>query len=179
MSEFTVMVLRFAFFALLWLFVFLIAGVLRQDLFGPRRRSNRAQRRRGARGRQPAPAPAPAPAPGAAQPLPAPIPAASPPPAPQAPRELYITSGPLTGMVVALRGGPITLGRSGDNTVVLDDDFASSHHARILPSQGQWYVEDLGSTNGTFINQQRLTAAVPLRIGTPVTIGQTTMELRP
>lgn len=159
MSEFTVLVLRLAFFVLLWLFVFLIAGVLRQDLFGPRRSRNRAAKRGG---RSPAAAPGPAPQSAAASP----------------PHSLVITSGAMQGMVIALGTAPITLGRSGDNTVVLEDDFASGHHARFVPSGGRWYVEDLGSTNGTFIGEQRLTSPVPVSPGTAVTVGHTTMELR-
>lgn len=165
MSEFTVLVLRLAFFVLLWLFVFLIAGVLRQDLFGPRRSRNRAAKRGG---RSPAAAPGPAPLSAAA----------SPPPTASPPHSLVITSGAMQGMVIALGTAPITLGRSGDNTVVLEDDFASGHHARFVPSGGHWYVEDLGSTNGTFIGEQRLTSPVPVSPGTAVTVGHTTMELR-
>ncbi|MCT1657122.1 FHA domain-containing protein FhaB/FipA [Brevibacterium luteolum] len=165
MSEFTVLVLRLAFFVLLWLFVFLIAGVLRQDLFGPRRSRNRAAKRGG---RSPAAAPGPAPQSAAA----------SPPPTASPPHSLVITSGAMQGMVIALGTAPITLGRSGDNTVVLEDDFASGHHARFVPSGGRWYVEDLGSTNGTFIGEQRLTSPVPVSPGTAVTVGHTTMELR-
>ncbi|QIN29720.1 FHA domain-containing protein FhaB/FipA [Brevibacterium luteolum] len=165
MSEFTVLVLRLAFFVLLWLFVFLIAGVLRQDLFGPRRSRNRAAKRGG---RSPAAAPGPTPQSAAA----------SPPPTASPPHSLVITSGAMQGMVIALGTAPITLGRSGDNTVVLEDDFASGHHARFVPSGGRWYVEDLGSTNGTFIGEQRLSSPVPVSPGTAVTVGHTTMELR-
>lgn len=168
MSEFTVLVLRLAFFVLLWLFVFLIAGVLRQDLFGPRRSRNRASKRGRRSGPSLAPAPGPAPQPAAA----------SHPPAASPPHSLVITSGAMQGMVIALGTAPITLGRSGDNTVVLEDDFASGHHARFVPSGGRWYVEDLGSTNGTFIGEQRLTSPVPVSPGTAVTVGHTTMELR-
>ncbi|NUL59632.1 FHA domain-containing protein FhaB/FipA [Brevibacterium luteolum] len=168
MSEFTVLVLRLAFFVLLWLFVFLIAGVLRQDLFGPRRSRNRASKRGRRSGPSPAPAPGPAPQPAAA----------SHPPAASPPHSLVITSGAMQGMVIALGTAPITLGRSNDNTVVLDDDFASGHHARFVPSGGRWYVEDLGSTNGTFIGEQRLSSPVPISPGTAVTVGHTTMELR-
>lgn len=168
MSEFTVLVLRLAFFVLLWLFVFLIAGVLHQDLFGPRRSRNSASKRGRRSGSSPAPAPGPAPQPAAA----------SHPPAASPPHSLVITSGAMQGMVIALGTAPITLGRSGDNTVVLEDDFASGHHARFVPSGGRWYVEDLGSTNGTFIGEQRLTNPVPVSPGTAVTVGHTTMELR-
>lgn len=166
MSEFTVLVLRLAFFVLLWLFVFLIAGVLRQDLFGPRRSRNRAAKRGG---RSPAAAPA-----GSASSQPHHPPAA----APQQPHSLVVTSGALQGMVIALGTAPITIGRSGDNTLVLDDDFASGHHARFVPSGGRWYVEDLGSTNGTWLGSAQVSAPTPVPIGTPIRVGQTIIELR-
>ena len=74
----------------------------------------------------------------------------------------------------------ITLGRAASNTVVLDDEFVSSHHARIYkdPASGQWAIEDLGSTNGTIVNQQRLNMPMLLPPRMPVRIGATTFELR-
>ena len=63
---------------------------------------------------------------------------------------------------------------------VLDDEFVSSHHARVYtdPATGQWAIEDLGSTNGTVVNQQRLDAPMILGSRVPVRIGATTFELR-
>ena len=85
----------------------------------------------------------------------------------------------LAGTTVALQGQTITLGRAHDSTIVLDDDYASSRHARIYPDQtGQWTVEDLGSTNGTYLDRQRLTAPTPLQPGMPIRIGRTVIELR-
>ena len=77
-------------------------------------------------------------------------------------------------------GNTITLGRAASNTVVLDDEFVSSHHARVYtdPATGQWAIEDLGSTNGTVVNQQRLDAPMILGSRVPVRIGATTFELR-
>ena len=69
-----------------------------------------------------------------------------------------VSEGSLTGTTVALQGQTITLGRAHDSTIVLDDDYASSRHARIYPDRdGQWIVEDLGSTNGTYLDRTRLT----------------------
>ncbi|GAA3300448.1 hypothetical protein GCM10020295_41240 [Streptomyces cinereospinus] len=69
-----------------------------------------------------------------------------------------VTEGTLTGTTVALQSQTITLGRAHDSTIVLDDDYASSRHARIYPDRdGQWIVEDLGSTNGTYLDRTRLT----------------------
>ena len=77
------------------------------------------------------------------------------------------------------QGQPITLGRAHDSTIVLDDDYASSRHARLYPdASGQWIVEDLGSTNGTFLGQTKLTAPTVAQIGVPIRIGKTVLELR-
>ena len=98
----------------------------------------------------------------------------------QVPTLLVIIDGPLAGSSVPLTGNTITLGRSASNTVVLDDEFVSSHHARVYtdPATGKWAVEDLGSTNGTVVNQQRLNAPMILGTRIPVRIGATTFELR-
>ncbi len=90
-----------------------------------------------------------------------------------------ITEGSLAGTTVALQGQTITLGRAHDSTIVLDDDYASGRHARIYPDRdGQWIVEDLGSTNGTYLDRGRLTTPVPIPPGTPIRIGKTVIELR-
>lgn len=96
------------------------------------------------------------------------------------PTLLVIIDGPLAGSSVPLAGNTITLGRSASNTVVLDDEFVSSHHARVYtdPATGRWAIEDLGSTNGTVVNHQRLNAPMILGARVPVRIGATTFELR-
>lgn len=194
MTELTVVAMRLGFFILLWLFVFIVAGVLRRDLFAPRakkaakreKKANKAAKRSGGN-RQAA---SPANAAGASGADPAAANAGVAPAAQsrgyapahqqaqQTPRELVITSGHLVGVSVALGDAPVTLGRASDNTVVLDDDFASGHHARVYPSGVNWVLEDLNSTNGTFLAQQRVTGAVQLPVNVPVTVGHTTLELR-
>ncbi|MER5349721.1 FHA domain-containing protein [Kitasatospora sp. NPDC002551] len=176
MSELTLTVMRLGFLAVLWLFVIVAVQVIRSDLFGTRV-NPRASRRGGG-----ATATAPGPSAGRA-------PQGQPPaggPATQgggrrrgAPTQLVVVAGSLAGTTVALQGQTITLGRAHDSTIVLDDDYASSRHARIYPDQtGQWTVEDLGSTNGTYLDRQRLTAPTPLQPGTPIRIGRTVIELR-
>ncbi|MCQ9369018.1 FHA domain-containing protein [Brevibacterium sp. 91QC2O2] len=174
MTELTVVTLRLGFFVLLWLFVLITAVVLCQDIFSPRgkRRAARAAKK-AARSGKPAAAPA--------QPRQEPAHQTAPPapPAPAAmPRELVVTSGPLVGVAVALGTSAISLGRAGDNTVVLEDDFASGHHARVYPGPQGWILEDLGSTNGTFLGQQRVTGSIQLPTNVPLTVGHTTLELR-
>ncbi|MET9073491.1 FHA domain-containing protein [Streptomyces sp. NPDC004232] len=171
MSELTLTVMRLGFLAVLWLFVIVAVQVIRSDLFGTRV-TQRGSRREAGRQQQ------------------APRQQAAPPP-PQrgqqsggrrgrgAPTKLVVTEGTLTGTTVALQGQTITLGRAHDSTIVLDDDYASSRHARIYPDRdGQWIVEDLGSTNGTYLDRSRLTTPTPIPLGAPIRIGKTVIELR-
>ena len=90
------------------------------------------------------------------------------------------SSSVAAGTSVPLNSSVITLGRAASNTVVLDDEFVSSHHARVYPDERshQWAIEDLHSTNGTVVNQQRITAPTILAPRMPVRIGATTFELR-
>ena len=180
MSELTLTVMRLGFLAVLWLFVIVAVQVIRSDLFGTK--VNPRTSRRGA---------ATASGGGAATTAAAGRPAAPAAPAAGggqtqgggrrrgAPTQLVVVQGSLAGTTVALQGQTITLGRAHDSTIVLDDDYASSRHARIYPDQtGQWTVEDLGSTNGTYLDRQRLTAPTPLQPGMPIRIGRTVIELR-
>ncbi|MEU6840960.1 FHA domain-containing protein [Streptomyces sp. NPDC046716] len=170
MSELTLTVMRLGFLAVLWLFVIVAVQVIRSDLFGTRvtaRGSRRDSGRQQQAARQ----------------------AAAPPQPRQqqaggrqrrgAPSKLVVSEGSLTGTTVALQGQTITLGRAHDSTIVLDDDYASSRHARIYPDRdGQWIVEDLGSTNGTYLDRNRLTTPTPIPLGAPIRIGKTVIELR-
>ncbi|MFI6147074.1 FHA domain-containing protein [Streptomyces sp. NPDC051109] len=166
MSELTLTVMRLGFLAVLWLFVIVAVQVIRSDLFGTRVTQRGSRRGANASG---------APAQGGRQ-------AAAPPQQRQrrgAPTKLVVSEGTLTGTTVALAGQTITLGRAHDSTIVLDDDYASSRHARIYPDRdGQWIVEDLGSTNGTYLDRTRLTTPTPIPPGAPIRIGKTVIELR-
>ncbi|MGO2862869.1 MAG: FHA domain-containing protein FhaB/FipA [Brevibacterium sp.] len=173
MSEFTVTVFRFAFFIILWLFVLGVAGVLRRDIFGARRGGRKSRRGRSKRSAAPAPTPAAAPRQSP------PPPAAAPPGGGRSqahPGAIRVIAGPLAGTSLMLSGAPVTFGRAPDNTIVISDDFASSHHARISAQNGAWVLEDLGSTNGTIVDGRRIDSPVRLRIGTEITIGHTTLE---
>lgn len=77
-----------------------------------------------------------------------------------------------------LNDTPIGFGRSTDNEVVLDDDYTSGHHARISPRDRGWVVEDLGSTNGTWVDRKRITGATLLHSGQRIRIGKTEVEVR-
>jgi FHA domain len=72
----------------------------------------------------------------------------------------------------------MTVGRAPECEIRPDDTYASSQHARLYAKNNSWFVEDLGSTNGTFVNDQKLAAPAMLQPGDKVRVGQTVMELR-
>jgi hypothetical protein len=161
MNALTLTLIRVAFLAVLWLFVIAAIGVVRTDLLG-----NVAAKARRVRN-QPAPMP--------------PRPARPPRPAKSGrgtPRFLVVTEGALSGMSIDLADQQITMGRANDATLVLNDDYASTYHARIFPQDGQWFVEDLGSTNGTYLDRQKVGRPTPVPVGVPIRIGKTALELR-
>ena len=93
-------------------------------------------------------------------------------------RRLVVVEGALRGTTVTLDGTPVTLGRADDSTLVLTDDYASNRHARLTPGDGAWLLEDLGSTNGTYLGPNKVTGRIPVALGTQIRIGKTVMELR-
>jgi pSer/pThr/pTyr-binding forkhead associated (FHA) protein len=162
MNALTLTLIRVAFLAVLWLFVIAAIGVVRTDLFG----TAAAKMRRG-RNRPPQ-----------FQPQRPPRQPRQPRPSRGTPRFLVVTEGGLSGVSIDLTDQQITLGRANDATLVLNDDYASSRHARIFPQDGQWIVEDLGSTNGTYLDRQKVTRPMPVPLGVPIRIGKTVLELR-
>ena len=153
MAEIVLQVFRFGFLLLLWLFIFAAFRVVRADLFG------------GRAGRVAAVPPRAAARAAASAARRARAPSSSPP-------------GPLAGTRITLGEQPILIGRADDSTLVLTDDYASTRHARLTNRGGQWYVEDLGSTNGTYLDQQRVQGPLLVGPGQPIRIGQTALELR-
>jgi pSer/pThr/pTyr-binding forkhead associated (FHA) protein len=93
-------------------------------------------------------------------------------------RHLVVTEGPLTGARIALTDQPVLVGRADDSALVLTDDYASTRHARLSQRGSEWYVEDLGSTNGTYLDRVKVTTAVRVPLATPIRIGKTAIELR-
>ncbi|MEY9852537.1 hypothetical protein ABH923_002215 [Leifsonia sp. EB41] len=193
-SELTLLVLRFGFLLLLWLFVFGIVYALRTDLFGQRVR--KLPESQAAASPFPTPAAAPAAAPAAV-----PVPAGPTEPvmqhAPvsnlpagantagggtkasvQTAHRLVLTSGPRAGTELALGRDPITIGRSSESGLVIRDDYTSTHHARLLLWNDEWMIQDLDSTNGTFLDGRRVTVPTQVPLDTPIKIGTTTFELR-
>jgi len=71
----------------------------------------------------------------------------------------------------------LTIGRAAGCQVPLEDSYASQLHARLFRRNGELLVEDLGSTNGTFLNRKKVDAAVPIRKGDRLQVGKTVLEL--
>ncbi len=178
----TLTLIKIAFLAVLWLFVIAAVGVIRADLFGsraaqraaerpPRQPRQTAQERaRQQQQRQPA---AQAPQPSQPHPLPQQQSPSS------EPSVLVVVEGPLVGTQIDLAtAGTITIGRAPDSTLVVSDDYASSRHARIFRQEPGWILEDLNSTNGTYLGRSKVTRPVQLPVGVPVRIGKTVIELR-
>jgi pSer/pThr/pTyr-binding forkhead associated (FHA) protein len=69
-----------------------------------------------------------------------------------------------------------TVGRAAGCQITLDDTYTSQLHARVFAKDGSWYVEDLGSTNGTYLNAKRVTSPLALKRGDRIKIGATVME---
>jgi pSer/pThr/pTyr-binding forkhead associated (FHA) protein len=162
MNALELTLVRIGFLAVLWLFVIAAVGVVRTDLFG----QVSQRRRRGTTTPRPIPQPS--------------VPAERPPRAQRGgtPQLLLVTAGALAGTSLGLTDQQITIGRADDATLVLADDYASTRHARLFPQDGQWLVEDLGSTNGTYLDRQKVTAPTPVPVGVPIRIGKTVLELR-
>ena len=160
MPEFVLTVARFGFLILLWIFVFTVVGVIRRDLFAGVRSKSIVASPRGVGGAVPAGRPAKAKRGKAA-------------------RQLVVTAGQLAGTRITLGEAQITIGRAEDSTLVITDDFASARHARLVPRDGQWFVEDLGSTNGTYLDRGKVSGPTPVPLGVPIRIGRTSLELRP
>ncbi len=171
MNELTLMLVRFGYLAILWIFVLSAVSVVRSDMFGARVETSRADRRsdrkaerqaakqakqakQAGKGRKPGRTPR------------------------GAPTRVVITEGANAGEQVGLDLAPLLIGRGPDAQIRLDDDYVSTQHARIATTGDTWYVEDLGSTNGTYIGTHRITQPTTLQAGAQVRVGKTILELK-
>jgi pSer/pThr/pTyr-binding forkhead associated (FHA) protein len=160
MSELTLFLVRVAYLAILWIFVLSAISVIRSDMFGARlaRQESGGQSRseRKARTKQQKASK----------------------PRRGVPTQVVIVEGGNKGEAISLEDAPLMIGRGNDAAIRLDDDYVSTRHARIASSGEQWFVEDLGSTNGTYVGNSRISQATALQLGTQVRIGKTILELR-
>ena len=153
MSPFVLATLKFLFLALLYFFVYRVVKTVVVDLRGPT--APRAQRK-------------------AAK-------------ATAKPVRTGKTKAPVIVIVRTAEGKKISsrklktamrIGRDESCELRPDDTYLSKFHARVYPNNGAWFVEDLGSTNGTYLNQQRLSGPVELHAGDSVRLGSTVLEMR-
>ncbi len=163
MSELTLFLIRLAYLAILWIFVLSAISVIRSDMFGARV----PEGARGAGSRK-----------GREKPGKAAKAGKTPAKRRGSPTHVLVVDGANAGERADLAQAPILIGRGSDAAIRLDDDYVSTRHARIAASGDQWFVEDLGSTNGTYIGTARLTQPTTLTLGTQVRIGKTILELR-
>lgn len=91
---------------------------------------------------------------------------------------LVITSGAKEGLEIELPAEQLTIGRSSESGLVIRDDYTSTHHARLLRWPDGWVVQDLDSTNGTYLDSAPVIVPTPVPLNTPVRVGTTTFELR-
>jgi pSer/pThr/pTyr-binding forkhead associated (FHA) protein len=159
-SEIALLIIKVVFLALLWLFILSVVSVIRSDLFGKTVRASD-------------------------QPQPQELETPPPPPGKVKrqrgqPRVFTITQGRQAGLTADLGGGVIMIGRGGDCQLILDDDYVSTRHARVVGTTPNGiYIEDLGSTNGTYVNGQRITAPTTITLADTVRIGKTMLRLEP
>jgi pSer/pThr/pTyr-binding forkhead associated (FHA) protein len=150
-SELTLTVIKLGFLAVLWLLVLSVTSAMRADLFGVRPTKAPKQARQATR------------------------------PAKRsrgAPNRVVVVDGPDKDRIVPLESAPVTFGRGPECTMPLADEYVSTQHARLVPHDGQWYVEDLGSTNGTYLGNDRLTRPTPVGAKSRIRLGKTVLELR-
>jgi pSer/pThr/pTyr-binding forkhead associated (FHA) protein len=157
MSELALTLLRLGFLVLLWVGVLTTLSALRRDLRAPR------------------------------EARPSSVTLAPPPSPVKKPKRkartkkgsrLVVTEGALAGTIVPLGTTAITIGRAQDSTLVLDDDYASTNHARIYSAGGDWVVEDLNSTNGTWLDKTRITRTTVIPVNVPLRVGRTVIQVR-
>lgn len=157
MSELVVVALKLGFLALLWLFILFVGNVVRTDLFGRKVSATEIAQ--------------------------ASLVATAGPTAKMSrkvekrlPTTLKVTHGRQAGLTVPLAGG-VLIGRSPDCQLLLEDDYVSTKHARIVVTATGYQVEDLGSTNGTFVNNQRVSTPTAFGPGDTLRIGRTLMSV--
>lgn len=156
MSELTLTLLRLGLLVALWLFVFGVLSTLRRDLLAEgrvvrQRPALRSQQAQGKRRRRHS----------------------------RRGTHLVITLHDGTTRRIELAAEPISFGKDDDNTVILADDYTSTHHARISARERGWVIDDLGSTNGTWVERRRITSPTPLAPGMHIRIGRTEITVAP
>ena len=154
MSELTLFLIKISYLAILWIFVLSAISVVRSDMFGARMPATAREAAAPKVRRQPKQKARKG-----------------------SPTHVLVVEGANKGERAELAEAPILIGRGADAAIRLDDDYVSTRHARIAASGDQWFVEDLGSTNGVLVDGHRV-ARAPLRAGSEVRVGRTTLTVR-
>ena len=152
MSPFVLSVLKYVLVALLYFFVFRAVRSVTVDVAG--------RRERAAPARPPAAAPARSSKGG------------------RPPSQVVVHDPDAPKPRTVRLSGSAQIGRAEGCAIRLSDTYVSQMHARLFGQDGSWYVEDLGSTNGTFLNDRRVVQPVEVHAGDAVRVGKTVLELR-
>jgi hypothetical protein len=160
-SELALFLVRTGFLALLWIFIFSIISVIRADLFGQKVVSKVAS----------ANLPNTFVTASVSNP-------ASAKPSEQKATKIVVTAGEKMGTEIALSGRQLTIGRAGDSDLIVDDEYTSTHHAKLVFINGEWLIQDLDSTNGTLLDGKKGATTTVVPLNTQVRVGQTSFELR-
>ena len=157
MSELTVTIIKLAFLCLLWLFIISAVSVMRADLFGTRVGRRNADDMA----------------------LVQPTKKDKPPKTRRGePTQVFVVEGSSTGMALRLGTETIVIGRGAECDLRIDDEYISTRHAVLRLHDGRWYAEDLGSTNGTFVDNARIHGPTEVHVDSTVRVGKTVLELR-
>jgi len=169
-SELALFLLRIGLVAVLWIFVFSIISVIRSDLFGQRVASKAAA----VNAPQVVSTPhIPNPPTGAVRVL-----QESSEPSSRSAKKLVVLEGEGAGREIQLTGREIHIGRAISSDLVVNDEYASTQHAKLVLINDEWLVQDLNSTNGTFLGGVRVGIPAVVKLNTPVRVGKTIFELR-
>ncbi len=165
MSEQLLTILKLCLLVLLYLFFLRVLRAVWVEIKGPKQLERAATPAAAAQGRAPAAAPAP-------------------PPPPKGRKAKRDATTALTVVEPAEQRGrtyplgqELTVGRAAGCQVIVDDTYASQLHARVYARDGRLFVEDLGSTNGTWLNREKVTAPTVMGRGDRLQVGNTVMEL--
>ena len=162
MSEQLLTVLKFCLLALIYLFLFRVLRAVWAEISPPKVAAPVRTK-----------APKPAKAPRAAKPAKGQRPA----PVPMLPSQLLVVDPPEQRGRAYPLGPEITVGRGSGCQVLVDDTFASTVHARVFLGDGNYVVEDLGSTNGTYLNKRKVDGPMTMNRGDRLQVGNTVLEL--
>ena len=161
MSELALFLVRIGFVAVLWIFVLSLLSVIRADLYG-RRVISRLTKQRAPQLAQAAPVELDIEESDAFEPT-----------------HIQMLTGRNAGLRIELADRKeIVIGRSPGADLVIADEFASNMHAKLVSVGSEWVLQDLNSTNGTFLDGKRVTTPMTMRAGATVRIGTTTFDLR-